>query len=855
MPKSNLNGRSSFVRRSSLAALLACSLLLAGLLCFLSSASADRRFDFDTDLQGWTPSNFEQVEVKGGVVAGKSKFDCQLLSPILNANAADYTELVFRAKSNVAGGGEVFFSHPNDGISDKREIVHNLIGDNQFHVYHVNLASHPEWKGTIAQIRLDLLNPAGAEVMLDFVLLKKKPTDPQFTFDNEGDLEGWMPDNFEKVEVKGGALVGRTKYDCMIVSPPLSIAAKEYPELIFRARSSLSGGGELFFRHPEDTISEDRQIQHALIGDGEFHIYRVNLAAHPQWKGDIAQIRLDLLNPAGADVALDFIALKRVPGEILYNGGAELVEGGTPVQWTAKGSGATVVDESPHSGDRALRVVCKTAGDSAWIPESVDLSFLGRFEVTGFTRGATAPRVQIEFTTLGGDSLKSDAVTQDLLAPDKDWQPFRVEFNCPRRAAWAKVSLTNSNAGQVDFDDVNVRQLGRGSIVADSNAMPSWNAAWIWHPNTLKDDNTTACFRKSFNIAAVARVKTARIQITADDHFRLYANGREIAHTFGVNDAWRKPLALDLKPFLKDGKNLLAVEARDESSAQGLLAEATLVFDDEAVTEILTGGDWQASNAKDEGWNTKPDSTGDWVSAAVIAHPPSGPWGMVPYEFLGGGATLKAENFKASIDKNHVRITAAIIPAFAVRREVRVEALFSRDGKVVGRRWIPDFRIPVGATVENSVPLNADLPLPYGVSSGPLTVTLTLFGGQWQGTEPKTSLTVTAPALPQGFAAAKVIPGVAGPQLIVNGKPINPTQTWFITADELHARNASLAGVKIWSVEVDDMGWKAPDKYDYSAIDAKLRALLDVDPDVWFIITYDLSTRFQPWWIEAHPEA
>ncbi|MBI3922097.1 MAG: beta-galactosidase, partial [Armatimonadetes bacterium] len=43
--------------------------------------------------------------------------------------------------------------------------------------------------------------------------------------------------------------------------------------------------------------------------------------------------------------------------------------------------------------------------------------------------------------------------------------------------------------------------------------------------------------------------------------------------------------------------------------------------------------------------------------------------------------------------------------------------------------------------------------------------------------------------------------------------------------------------------------------YDYSAIDAKLRALLDVDPDVWFIITYDLSTRFQPWWIEAHPEA
>ncbi len=277
-------------------------------------ALEDRSFTFDTDgdMLGWTSDNFEKVDVKGGSIVGTTKADCMLTSPTLNIQASEYVQLVFRARSNVSGFGEVFFRNPDNQMSDKRYLGHYLIGDGVFHTYRVGLCAHPEWTGTIAQIRLDLLNLPGAEVAVDCVTLRTTPEDiPAFTFDGDGNTEGWMPGNFEKVEAKDGRLTGVTKFDSQFVSPVIGINAGDYPELVIRARIGKTEGGTIYFSHPGEAMSEKCKFGFPTLGDGQLHDYKINLAAHPEWKGIIAQIRIDLVNSAGVEVAVDSIELKK----------------------------------------------------------------------------------------------------------------------------------------------------------------------------------------------------------------------------------------------------------------------------------------------------------------------------------------------------------------------------------------------------------------------------------------------------------------------------------------------------------------------------------------------------------------
>ena len=165
----------------------------------LTSAAAAQtltwRFDTDGDLEGWTPGNFESVEVTGGMLRGVTQFDCQLLSPLLNINAADWTALEFRVSSSLSGGGEIFFAGEDGRLADDRKTRHVINASAEPQVIRVDLSSSEYWTGVISRIRLDLLNPAGAAIALDHIsFLRGDPgvaPDPSFEHDFDGD---GMPD-------------------------------------------------------------------------------------------------------------------------------------------------------------------------------------------------------------------------------------------------------------------------------------------------------------------------------------------------------------------------------------------------------------------------------------------------------------------------------------------------------------------------------------------------------------------------------------------------------------------------------------------------------------------------------------
>lgn len=100
-----------------------------------------------------------------------------------------------------------------------------------------------------------------------------------------------------------------------------------------------------------------------------------------------------------------------------------------------------------------------------------------------------------------------------------------------------------------------------------------WHARWIWAPTELRPagrflslpvmgtGEEHALFRRTFELAAVPERAPARV--TADSRYVLFANGREVCRGPVRSDPTQLRYdAPDLAPFLRPGRNTLAIHAR-----------------------------------------------------------------------------------------------------------------------------------------------------------------------------------------------------------------------------------------------------------------------------------------------------
>ena len=62
------------------------------------------------------------------------------------------------------------------------------------------------------------------------------------------------------------------------------------------------------------------------------------------------------------------------------------------------------------------------------------------------------------------------------------------------------------------------------------------------------------------------------------------------------------------------------------------------------------------------------------------------------------------------------------------------------------------------------------------------------------------------------------------------------------------------AGVHVYFLLADDIGWKSPGTYDYSDWDAKVLDLLVRDPQALVLPSFTISGRHQQWWLPLHED-
>ncbi|MEV0457805.1 family 78 glycoside hydrolase catalytic domain [Catellatospora methionotrophica] len=153
-------------------------------------------------------------------------------------------------------------------------------------------------------------------------------------------------------------------------------------------------------------------------------------------------------------------------------------------------------------------------------------------------------------------------------------------------------------------------------------------AHWIWYPEG--DPRTTApaasrYFRKTFT-APTGTVSDAQLVLTGDDTVDVWLNGKPLAGSARVVDAWKSAVYVDLAPALVAGTNTLAIAVQNTASGPAGLLGRVYVASSGGVTDLVTDGGWKASQSSPTGWEQPGFADGSWPAATDL-----GAYGIAPW--------------------------------------------------------------------------------------------------------------------------------------------------------------------------------------------------------------------------------
>lgn len=148
---------------------------------------------------------------------------------------------------------------------------------------------------------------------------------------------------------------------------------------------------------------------------------------------------------------------------------------------------------------------------------------------------------------------------------------------------------------------------------------------WIWFDEGDPLESApaeTRYFRRTFDVRLVPRGATLRI--TADNHYAVWLNGKKV----GSGDDWSSLDKHDVGKLVVKGKNVLAVEAKNDGGPAGLAVRLDVVFVEKVKFDVHSDGDWKSSKEAAKGWQALDFDDGKWAKAKVLGeYGKVGPWG------------------------------------------------------------------------------------------------------------------------------------------------------------------------------------------------------------------------------------
>lgn len=916
-------------RMSSSLIVSAAAFLLATFLCDAQETSSARRWDFNTPREMLTSSQIAGVEIKDGELTGKTEFDphFSLALPAAGLDARRFATMRMRMfSSSAADAIGIYYKDQGDlwalGAGPRIEAG--------WHVYEFDLNTQVGWNfgdagrdearlwggpnQRVHQLRIDPGNQAGREVKIDWIeidlahdaapeatpqVVMTAPESPvietvlpkgaTWRWDNEGDLGGWKSDNFETVEARGGLLRGLTKYDAMLVAPPVKFEARTYSIVEFKMKSDLSGTGEIFFARSGETSSAERSIGTSIVGDGKWHVYRYDMADSAQWSGVIEGLRFDPLNPAGAHIEVEYLRLLPPNDDnLIANGGFEITDlknAGQPESWRVS-KGQLTLSPQPDGG-HSLLLSADAAKEATISTGNFENISVGRhqFSLQYQSETAARARVLVNFQSIYGEKL-SPFTFEFPIKSAPHWQNVLQVITIPERAARLELVLEVRDSAKVQVDNLALKTLEPPSLLveAGTDSEPVWQATWITAADTAGQDNAPRQFRKTITIADPAAVESARVLVTADEGARLWVNGRQLPGG-PFHDDWKIPDVYDIAPFLKKGENVVAVQSWSAGGPEGIMAEIGIRFQDGKDLFLLSDASWKGKTGEvATNWASPEFSDAAWSAPQLIAPFPGGPWGTtVPYTYLGPSLLLDEVSFSfaaSGVPGETQSLTATFTPTQIPRQTSSHPVVLSLELARPGERGVSfrtepldtqNWRVGTPVTIG---PLPVELPrysmpgeyqfhlrVPYATLRPAASFQPTAQAGTdpgspdtlTQGFLLKTKSTIKTPVAKIKYRGEGQVPF-----LEINGQPHPVMHMMHSNAEKKLIRLTRENGVNlIWLNFAEGFGWKKGGPYDFTEIEQKCSRFLNQYPEAYLVLNVPLDTVYNPGmrdWNKQNPE-
>jgi putative heme-binding domain-containing protein len=166
---------------------------------------------------------------------------------------------------------------------------------------------------------------------------------------------------------------------------------------------------------------------------------------------------------------------------------------------------------------------------------------------------------------------------------------------------------------------------------AQTGSLKGWGgAAWVWDQpdaNRTEQSRDPRYLRRRFELPA--RPAHADLWITADDHYVVYLNGQKV----GADGDWQTVEKYDVAKFLNAGKNVLAIEARNNGGPAGVIARLRIQIPGRKDLFVVTDQLAKITQTAAEGWRQTDFDDSGWPAAIVL-----GDAGMEPWHLAGASA-------------------------------------------------------------------------------------------------------------------------------------------------------------------------------------------------------------------------
>lgn len=156
------------------------------------------------------------------------------------------------------------------------------------------------------------------------------------------------------------------------------------------------------------------------------------------------------------------------------------------------------------------------------------------------------------------------------------------------------------------------------SLVGMGVGMAEETPQWIWGQS-----GEQVYFRKTFDLEKKG-TKSAVVTVTCDNGYELAINGKRVSQG---ND-WNNPQNVDVRPFLVQGRNVIAAIGKNEGGIAGFCFRLEAIAGEKKFS-IVSDGSWRCSSTEVKGWAGGDFDDSKWELVKVDGPMGKKPWGQL----------------------------------------------------------------------------------------------------------------------------------------------------------------------------------------------------------------------------------